>query len=217
MTFLIQPYSKLVMIGDSITDCGRRRPIGTGSEAALGNGYVHLTNALLTAAYPDHHIDIVNMGISGNTVRDLHRRWQTDVLDLKPAWLAVKIGINDVWRQFERGRMREAVQLAEFGRIYNTILAQVRPQLKGLILLTPYYIQSDRNDPMRARMDEYGAVVKQIASAYDAILVDTQAAFDAVLEHVAPTDLAADFVHPDTAGHMILARAFLTALGFKWS
>lgn len=206
------------MIGDSITDCGRKRPIGTGSEAALGNGYVHLTNALLTATYPNHHIDIVNTGISGNTVRDLHRRWQTDVLDLKPDWLSVKIGINDVWRHFDErpGRSKEAVGLDEYGQLYNAILSSVRPQLKGLVLLTPYYIQPDLNDPMRAKMDTYTALVKQIANAYDAILVDTQAAFDAVLEHVAPTALADDLVHPGTTGHMVLARAFLSAVGFEW-
>ncbi|NLB55614.1 MAG: GDSL family lipase, partial [Lentisphaerae bacterium] len=37
---LIDKGSKLVMIGDSVTDCGRARPVGEGREA-LGNGYVN--------------------------------------------------------------------------------------------------------------------------------------------------------------------------------
>jgi hypothetical protein len=37
---LIAPHSKVVMTGDSITDCGRARPVGEGLGGALGNGYV---------------------------------------------------------------------------------------------------------------------------------------------------------------------------------
>ena len=50
---------------------------------------------------------VVDMGISGNTTRDLQARWQTDVLDLKPDWLSIMIGANDVWRQFDSPRQTE--------------------------------------------------------------------------------------------------------------
>ena len=36
---LIESGSKLVMIGDSITDCGRAQPVGEGLFGAIGNGY----------------------------------------------------------------------------------------------------------------------------------------------------------------------------------
>ena len=42
--------SKLLMIGDSITDCERARPIGEGLFNALGRGYVSLIDSLLQAA-----------------------------------------------------------------------------------------------------------------------------------------------------------------------
>jgi lysophospholipase L1-like esterase len=98
---VIHPYSKLVLIGDSITDCDRARPVAEAVSEALGNGYVSLINGLLNATCPEQGIRIVNMGVSGNTVRDLEARWQTDVLDLKPDWLSILIGINDVWRRFD--------------------------------------------------------------------------------------------------------------------
>src|SRR5690349_1984671 len=97
---IIQPDSKLVMIGDSITDCGRARPVGEGPYEGLGAGYVALVDGLINAASPELRIRVVNMGISGNTVRDLKARWKSDVLDLEPDWLSVMIGINDVWRHF---------------------------------------------------------------------------------------------------------------------
>ncbi len=213
----IQPNSKLIMIGDSITDCGRARPVGEGSFDALGNGYVNFVDSLLTAGYPAHRIRVVNMGISGNTVRDLHSRWQTDVLDLKPDWLSVMIGINDVWSHFGTDlRPERQVSLKEYSKTLDELLRLTRPALKGLVLMTPYFIEPNRAEPMRKMMDEYGALVRQLTEKYQATLVDTQAAFDAVLTHLHPMTLAFDRVHPFSVGHMILARAFLQAVGFEW-
>ena len=218
MAFQISPHSKLVMIGDSITDCGRAYPEGEGRDAALGNGYVSLVDALIKANYPQQQIRIINMGISGNTVRDLQARWQTDVLDYQPDWLSIMIGINDVWRQFDLPMQQELhVNLAQYGRILTELVAQTRPQLQGLVLLTPYFIEPNRGDPMRAMMDEYGQVVKKVAAKHEAIFVDTQAAFDATLTEMHPMSLAWDRVHPNPTGHMVLARAFLNQLGFSWS
>jgi lysophospholipase L1-like esterase len=214
---IIHPNSKLLMIGDSITDCGRKRPIAEGLHPALGEGYVAFVGSLLTAVYPDHHIRVINMGVSGNTVRDLKNRWQTDVLDLKPDWLSICVGINDVWRLFGSPPVIEDhVSIDEYSRILEDLVRQTRPNLKGLLLMTPYYIEPDKSEPMRAMMDQYGTAVRQIAQKHQAIFVDTQAAFDTILPHIPVSTLAPDQVHPTHAGHMILARAFLRAIGFEW-
>ncbi len=42
---LIEPNSKLLMIGDSITDCERAQPIGEDFKDGRGNGYVSMVNA----------------------------------------------------------------------------------------------------------------------------------------------------------------------------
>ena len=111
---LIEAGSKLVMIGDSITDCDRSRPVGEGLFGAEGKGYVGLVKGLLGAIYPDKKIRVVNMGLSGNTVRDLDKRWQSDVVDLKPDWLSIMIGINDVWRQFNSAPNPDQVGLERY-------------------------------------------------------------------------------------------------------
>ncbi|MEQ1546283.1 SGNH/GDSL hydrolase family protein [Methyloglobulus sp.] len=214
---IIQPNSKLVIIGDSITDCDRARPIGEGLFDALGNGYVSLLDSLLTARYPAHHIRVVNMGISGNTIRDLQSRWQTDVVGLKPDWLTVFIGINDVWRHFHSPNQPEwHVPLDEYTQTLDELLQAVRPSLKGLILMTPYFIEPNTIEPMRKMMGRYGEAVRQLAEKHQAILVDTQAAFDAVLNDLHPMALAWDRVHPTRTGHMVLAIAFLQTIGYKW-
>jgi lysophospholipase L1-like esterase len=217
MPLRIQPNSKLLMIGDSITDSERAQPVGEGLFGALGNGYVSLVNGLLQATLPQQRVRVVNMGTSGNTVRDLAARWQTDVLEQQPDWLSIMIGINDVWRQFDSPLQTEIhVQLDEYRETLARLVATTRPHLQGLVLMTPYFIEPNRADPMRAQMDRYGAVVRELASAHDAVLVDTQAAFDGVLAHLHPMTLAWDRVHPTLVGHMVLARAFLDVVGFEW-
>ncbi len=49
----IHANSTLLMIGDSITDCGRARPIAEGINWDLGNGYVSLIHAFLGANCPE--------------------------------------------------------------------------------------------------------------------------------------------------------------------
>ena len=204
----------ILFTGDSITDCGRGYPVG--DNGRLGNGYVSFVDGLLGAADPQTHITILNTGISGNRVIDLEKRWQKDIRRLKPDWLSVMIGINDVWRQFDRPEL-EQVYIERFEDIYRKLLAQTRPELVGLVLMTPYFIETNLADPMRVQMDAYGMVVRQLAAEFDAIFVDVQAAFDAYLLHRASQSLCDDRVHPNATGHMIIAKAFLTAIEFEWA
>ena len=60
------------------------------------------------------------------------------------------------------------------------------------------------------------AMVRQIAAQHDTVFIDTQAAFDEVLTQLHPMALAWDRIHPTLTGHMVLARAFLQAIGYEW-
>jgi lysophospholipase L1-like esterase len=213
----IEAGSRLLFIGDSVTDTGRTQPVGE-DRGGLGSGYVANVAALLGATVPDRRIRVMNTGTSGNTVRDLAARWQRDVVDLRPDWLSIMIGINDVWRQFDSPLQPEKHVLPdEYAKTLREIVTRVRPTLQGLVLMTPFYIEPNPADAMRARMDEYGGMVREVAKESGARFVDTQAAFNAVLARgVYPAILAGDRVHPNATGHMILARAFLNAVGFSW-
>ena len=206
---------RLVMIGDSITDCGRARPIGEGfRNDALGKGYVAEVAATLDAAYPGQRIRVTNVGISGNRVRDLDERWQTDVLDLEPDWLSIMIGINDVWRQFDRPFI-DQVMPDEYRSTLDRLLGKTVPKLDGAVVMTPFFIEPNKDDAMRKRMDEYGAICRNLAVHHGCRFVDTQAAFDRVLAHQHPTAIAPDRVHPGSNGHAVLAQAFLEAIGHR--
>src|SRR5262245_36636704 len=210
MAMLFEQGQKIVFAGDSITDADR------GLYAPYGNGYVSMVRDLLLARYPERRLRIVNRGVSGDTTRHLLARWQHDVIAEQPDWLSLKIGINDVWRAFG-DNPDEAVPLAEYTANLRNLLDRTRAETQArLILLTPYMIEPDRRQPMRAQMDRYGAAVKDLAGEYGAVLIDTQVAFDSGLEQTAPSDWAEDQIHPNGPGHAVIALAFLRGVGFEW-
>lgn len=214
----LEQSQKLLFIGDSVTDCDRVKPEGEGLFAALGNGYVANIDALLQAVYPELGIRVVNKGISGNTVRDLKNRWQEDVFDQKPDWLSIMIGINDVWRQYDTPFIKEKhVYIEEYEETIWKLVTETKPLVKGLVLMTPFYLESNEQDKMRQTMDQYGRVVRKISEEANCLFVDTQAAFNEVLKDLYPATLAWDRVHPSAAGHMVLTRAFLKEIGFNWN
>ena len=211
---LFEKGQTVLFIGDSISDYERARPVGEGLFNAWGRSYVADVGALLGCMYPELGLRIVNMGISGNQVRDLEARWETDVMERKPDWVSVLIGINDVWRQFDCPYMPETHVLPEeFEATYARLIERTLPRVKGMILMTPYFMEPNRLDPMRARMDEYGAIVRRLAERYGLCFVDLQAAWDALFVHMHPCNIAWDRIHPNQTGCMYIAKQFLGAVG----
>jgi lysophospholipase L1-like esterase len=209
--------SRIVMTGDSITDCGRARPVGDSRAGTLGDGYVSIVDRVLAAVRPEMQLHVLNTGMSGNTVRELRARWREDVMALKPDWLSVMIGINDVWRQFDTDpALLRPVCVAEYRLTLEALLNEARGVAKGVIVMLPFYLEAATHDPMRAMRDVYADAARQVAANVGAIVVDTQAAFNAVLPHRGRETLAPDGVHPTPLGHMILAMAWLKAIGLQW-
>jgi lysophospholipase L1-like esterase len=215
---LLNKGQKLLFIGDSVTDCERAKPEGEGLFGALGKGYVSFIDGLLQAVYPEFEIRVVNKGMNGNTVRELKERWQEDVLNQNPHWLSIMIGINDVWRQYDTPFIKDwHVYLDEYEETLRNLIKETKPYVNGIVMMTPFYLELNENDAMRRTMDQYGAVVKRISNENGCLFLDTQAAFNKVLRDLYSATLAWDRVHPSTAGHMVLARAFLRKIEFDWN
>lgn len=215
---IFQDRERIVFTGDSVTDFQRKRPVGEGLWEGVGTGYVRQIHTLMNALHPETVIRISNTGISGNNILDLKARWQQDVLDLKPDWVSMMIGINDVWRKFDEPDIFEGhITPQQYETAYREIIEQTLPRVKGMIVMTPYFMEPNRQEPMRADMDVLGSVVKKLAAEYGLICVDTQQAFDDYFQYRHPDYIAWDRVHPNQAGAMILAKAWLKAVGFEWN
>ncbi len=211
---LFEKNDTVLFIGDSISDYERRRPVGEGLFNAWGTSYVANASALLSCMYPELGLRLINMGISGNQITSLEERWETDVMALKPDWVSVLIGINDVWRQFDSPQIPEHHVLPDvYEATYERLMERTLPHVKGMILMTPYFMEPNRADPMRARMDEYGEIVRKTAEKYGQTFVDLQAAWDKLFVYMHPCNIAWDRIHPNQTGHMYIAKQFLAAVG----
>lgn len=209
---------RIVFAGDSVTDMGRAYPLGEGRDDKVGRSYVRIIENMLVTYYPERLIRITNAGISGNTSRDLLERYDRDVLALTPDWVSICIGINDVWRQFDSPTISDFhIDPKTYEQNLETMLCKTKPSVKGIFLLTPYYMEPSRNDDMRARMDEYCLVCHHLAEKYGCVLVDFQDVYTRFLKFRHSSSIAWDRVHPNQIGATLMARAFLDKCGFDYN
>ncbi len=206
MPLRLNPKSKFVFIGDSITDCGR------GGEAeGIGNGYVRLVRDLLRAKDPSHAPQVLNRGISGNKVTNLKDRWQKDVIDLAPNVLSIMIGINDVWHGLNPGAA--GVDLETYRATYRDLIGQVKskqPQC-AIVLCEPTIISPPAHAKGNESLRPYVNAVRELAVEQKVALVPLHNVFLDAAKARPDIDWATDGVHPTSSGHMLIARQWLAA------
>ncbi len=199
----------ILMIGDSVTDSNRERPVGR-YPWGLGNGYVSYIDALLGYLYPDIDQKIVNMGIAGDTIRDLKYRWNSDVISQNPDWVSIMIGINDVWRHFDQPSDHlSLISPVEYATTINTLIKRTIHHVKGIILMSPFYIIASLDNVMRQETLYYAHIMESISIRYKTRFVHTQAWLDAYMRGTGAKRLSNDGVHPNPLTNMILANAWI--------
>ena len=125
----LKPGDQIVAIGDSIT---------------AGGGYLRDIDAVLAAQYPDLKLPkVINKGIGGQKAEDLVRRFDADVVKLKPA-------CRDHQHRHQRclapfGQPHDAKILAVYKKNVATMVDQAQQAGIKVILLTPTLIQEDAN------------------------------------------------------------------------
>ncbi len=215
---IFSDFDRVVFAGDSVTDMGSERPVGEGLFDNLGRSYVRVIENMLMAWYPKLNIRITNSGISGNTSKDLLERFDRDVVELNPQWVSICIGINDVWRQFDVPACRDyAVSVEEYEKNLETMILKIKDKVKGIFICTPYYIEPNKSDLMRNRMDEYIKVCNYLAQKYNCELVDFQSMYDEFCNYKHSSIIASDRVHPNQMGATLMAKEFLKHCDFDFS
>ncbi|MDU0199708.1 MULTISPECIES: SGNH/GDSL hydrolase family protein [Paenibacillus] len=193
--------------GDSITDAGRVRDNGND----LGRGYALMAAAQFSATYPEKQVQFLNRGISGNRVVDLQKRWDQDCLNLKPNLVSIYIGINDTWRRYDRN---DPTSTESFEAGYRDLLTQTAETGAKLVLIEPFVlpVPEDRKQ-WREDLDPKITVVRELAREFDARLVCLDGLFAQASSRAESAFWAPDGVHPSPAGHALIAKAWLQAVG----
>lgn len=215
---IFENSDRIVFAGDSVTDMGSAQPVGEGLFDNVGRSYVRVIENMLAAYYPEVYIRVTNSGISGNTSRDLLSRFDRDVVDLKPDWVSICIGINDVWRQFDSPAIPDGqVMPDEYEKNVEEMIKRVKGKVKGIFILSPYIMEPNNADKMRARMNEYVEICRKLSEKYDCIFVDFQKMYEDYCKIRHSSYIAWDRIHPNQIGATLMARAFLDKCDFDYS
>ena len=202
---------RIVFQGDSITDAGRSRD----HNNYMGSGYPTLVSAQLGMDYPGEY-ECLNRGVSGNRIVDLYARWRADCINLKPDIISILIGVNDVWHDLD-GHLN-GVEAQRFERVYDMLLDYTHEQLPDarMIILEPFFLLGtateknweifSREVPLRA------AAARRVAVGHGMTFVPLQDDFTAACNLAPASYWLFDGVHPNAAGHELIARKLSTAI-----
>ena len=206
MALPIESRSRLLFIGDSITDCGRRD-----DAEAIGQGYVRLIRDYLRAKHPQTAPHVLNLGVSGDTVLDLAARWRNDVLEHAPDVVSILIGVNDVWHRLERVG-NGGVAVDRYIEVYAGLLEQMR-ELRpacAIVLCEPTVILPPSHPRGQSELAAYVDAVHDLAARFGAQATPPlHSAFVAACKFRPDIEWTSDGVHPTSSGHMLIARTWL--------
>ncbi|WP_176012792.1 SGNH/GDSL hydrolase family protein [Victivallis sp. Marseille-Q1083] len=200
----------IVFQGDSVTDCGRSYEAKEANQG-LGGGYPLLAAGRLLRELPAKNLRCYNRGISGNRVVDLYARWKIDTLNLKPDFISILIGVNDIWHEFAN---HNGVETERFERVYRELLSwtlEVLPSVR-LLLIEPFALECGAvSAAWRPELAGKQQVVRKLAAEFKTLFLPAQELLNAAVKEApssGPEYWLADGVHPTIAGHTVLADAW---------
>lgn len=193
--------------GDSITDAGRSRE----NDINMGLGYPTLIKGELGYDNPGRYT-FYNRGISGNRIIDLYARIKIDFINLKPDYLSILIGVNDVWHEFS---MKNGVSAEKYFKIYSMLIEEIKEVLPDtkIMILEPFVLKcsgtEEHFDEFRAEVQKRAAKAKEIAGTYNLSFIALQDKFDEAAK-TAPVEFwLSDGIHPTTIGHELIKRSWI--------
>ena len=207
--------SKLILFqGDSITDCARKREDIT----STGMGYATMVKGQLGYENPGEY-EFINKGISGNRIIDVYARIKTDIINLKPDYMSLLIGVNDVWH--ELGGKCNGVSAEKFEKIYDMLIEEILTALPDIkiMILEPFVLEAaattateeepERWNYFRTEVPLRAAAAKRIAEKYGLPFVALQDKFDDACKSAPAYYWLKDGVHPTPMGHWIIKNEWL--------
>jgi len=209
--------SKLILFqGDSITDCGRNR----GDITSTGVGYALMVKGELGNCYPGTY-QFINKGVSGDRIVNVYERIKADIINLKPQYMSLLIGVNDVWH--ELGGKHNGVSAEKFEKIYDMLIQEIMEALPDIkiMILEPFVLEGmatiateaepERWDYFKREVCLRAETAKQMANKYNLTFVALQEVFDNACKRASASYWLYDGVHPTPMGHWIIKNEWIRA------
>jgi lysophospholipase L1-like esterase len=214
--FVVGRGSVWVCLGDSITEAT--------------DGYVSIMQNLVSAAYPERNIRLVNAGVGGNRAPEMLDRLQRDVIDRRPDWLTISVGVNDIWHGFHNpdtgkehpeGDSPRCVPVDRYAEMIAEMVDRVREATDARIaLLAPTLIGEDVDEDTVAnrKLDIYSKAMEGVAGSRSTIFVPLRAEMVRAVRSGRAANpefkLTTDGVHLNPIGNTLMALSVLYSLGF---
>lgn len=209
--------------GDSVTDADRDR-----NSDDLGQGYPKYFRQVYEEISSEQEnlpdLEFVNRAVNGDRSIEILERLEADIIQLKPDFLSIQIGVNDAWRIVNPaiGATPDPV----FKQSLETVLKRVRtelPETKVILiepfLLLPYYTEGfshmveNELTPVRRNLYQKINILRELRRDY----ADFYWPLDGLMhqwsvDYEDPSALALDGIHPTKEGHRLIAQKMVETL-----
>ena len=198
---------KILFQGDSITDCYRPRE----DDRYLGAGYPELVSGEMQYKYGGEYA-FVNRGISGNRVTDLFARIKSDIINLKPDYVSILIGVNDIWHRYNTPPVKTTD--AQLALNYRCILEELKRSTNAkIVMIAPYVLDNETKDYLRPDLARILPVIEELAAEFADVYIPLNRIFDEALKtQPAPLYYSDDGVHPNQNGAEFIGKAYAEAV-----
>ena len=204
---------RFLVQGDSITDAGRDDD-DLRENSGLGSGYPLLVAADFLKNRKGT-FSFINRGVSGDRITDIYARIKEDIINLKPDYMSILVGVNDVSHELT---MQCGVDEEKYEKIYGMLIEEVKnalPDIK-IIILEPFVLKGNATNEMweqfRCEVEKRAAAAKRVAKKYALSFVPLQLLFDAYSADDDTEYWSLAGVHPTAAGHQIIKEALVNEI-----
>lgn len=200
--------TRLLCLGDSITDCGR-----LWGYPPLGNGYVRIVADQLKALGADWSVS--NCGVDGFTLARLLEHTESMYLPMQPDIITILIGINDIGLMMNTRRTERQKQemLERFFNSYELLLKRLGFPTRRFILMEPFIFPAPAEFstwlPLVRRMS---GGIRKLAQTYHIpyLLLQDQLMMEA--QRSGMDSITVDGIHLTAKGHEIVAQELFSVL-----
>ncbi|AJQ95273.1 lysophospholipase L1 and related esterase [Gynuella sunshinyii YC6258] len=155
-------------------------------------------------------LNLYNRAISGNKVADVLDRGPQIMTELRADWLSLLIGINDIWHTLAVSQKPVPEDIADGIDQYLCLLRKYSPNIR-IVLLEPFaQLSKEVSAEWFTFLKPLQRYEKELADKHQCIWVPTQEALNQSADKLGANHVLWDGVHPTPAGHMIIARQWLS-------
>jgi len=208
---IVKSGERIAFLGDSITAGG----------ASYGAFCRLVIQGLKTKGI---RTEQVFAGVPGNKSSDMLLRLEGDVLAHKPDWVVLAVGVNDIWHgdptvkiSVFQPKPGMGVGLDDYKKYVTRIVERTRAAGARAILTTITPIKEDPDFKLNVKSREYNAFLHDLAKRKGLPIAKlNEMMFGAIADAKAKGDairFTGDGVHPVKAGHHMMAKGILLAMG----